>query len=269
MEERLHTRYRSLPRIGSTESMVLRLLLEKGALHMTILDTAKCSIEEIGQRARLAEIQGSDLIAVGGTLSIMDRDENISEIKKQTRLPVLIFPSNVWSVSRHADAILFISLINSRNPYYISGAQIAIAPIIQKMKLEVIPVTYLLFEPGRAAGWVSDANLIPRDSVEIAQSCALAGEYQGAHFIMLSSGSGGTAVPPPIVRAVKEVVSVPIIVGGGIRTPDEAQTLVESGADIVDTGTIFEETGDMTSIVRAVREGARKRMLGSSAEQLT
>jgi phosphoglycerol geranylgeranyltransferase len=233
--------------------------MEQEALHMTVLDPEKFDTETIAQKGKIAEEQGTDIIAIGGSMNVIELDDKVMAVKRVVHVPVLLFPSNLWSISKYADAILFLRLINSRNSYYSSDISILAAPILRQMGIESIPTGYLLFEPGESAGWISDAKLIPRNNLSIAAACALAAIYTGAHFICMEAGSGATIpIEGKIIREVKKVCPMPLIVGSGIRTPEQAKHAVESGADIVDTGSIFEESGSIRRIVNAIKGAKRK-----------
>jgi phosphoglycerol geranylgeranyltransferase len=175
-----------------------------------------------------------------------DLDNTILAIKEKTSLPTILFPGDVSGMSRHADAILFMSLLNSRNPYFIMGAQVAGAPVLKRMGVEAIPMGYLIIEPGGMAGYVGDARLVPRAKPEVAAAYALAAQYLGMKLIYLEGGSGiKEPVPPEMISIVKSQVDIPVIVGGGIRSGKEAKRAAEAGADIIITGTIVEDTGDV------------------------
>jgi phosphoglycerol geranylgeranyltransferase len=245
-------------KLGATESRLLERIRHE-ALHMTVLDPEKYDVKKIAEAGRLAEEQGTDIIAIGGSMNVTEMDDKVLAVKRVVHVPVLLFPSNVWSISKYADAILFLRLINSRNLYYSSDVHILSAPIIYRIGIESIPTGYLLFEPGGSAGWVADAKLIPRTSLPFAISCALAAVYTGAHFVFMEAGSGVTVpIEGTIIREVKRACRVPLIVGSGIRTPEQAKIAVENGADIVDTAWIFEHSGSVQPIVHAIKETKRR-----------
>ena len=121
----------------------------------------------------------------------------------------------------------FMSMLNSNDPYWLSGAQIAASFPVKRMGIEVIPTSYIIIEPGRAAGWVGRAQLIPRNMPYLAAITALAGEYMGSHLAILESGGGAPEpVPPAMIKATKETISVPLLVAGGVRTPALAERTI-------------------------------------------
>ena len=255
---------------GKVETYINGKLEREGALHMTVIDPHKNTYKDILPLSKALNNSGTDLIAIGGTLGILPTRVDLicRKLHKNVNAPIIIFPSNVWSYSKYADAVFFISMINSRNPYYITGEPILAASLLSKMKIEIIPVAYLLFEPGLTAGWIADANLIPRRSSDIAKYSALAGQYQGAKMIFMEAGSGcDEHIPLSIIREVKKSISLPLIVGSGIRNPKDAALIVRAGADIIDTGSAFEKNRDISDIVRAVKIEGKKRILQKADEK--
>ena len=230
---------------------------EKRSLLAVLLDPAKVSVEEARRSARAAAEGGADLIFIGGSIGAgMGLNEVVIGAKEESKLPVILFPGNVDGISPYADAILFMSLLNSTNPYWIIQAQALAATSIRKMGLETIPTAYLIVEPGQrsAAGWVGAANPIPRDKPEIALAYALAAEMLGMRWIYLEAGSGAEApVPPEMVRLVRERSRLGVIVGGGIRSPELARERAIAGANIVVVGTHFEEGGYIAAKIREMK----------------
>ncbi len=208
-----------------------------------------------------ADEGGTAAIMLGGSIGVMqsELDNTILAIKEKTNLPTILFPGDVSGVSRHADAILFMSLLNSRNTYFIMGAQVAGAPMVKKMCVEAIPMGYLIIEPGGMAGYVGDARLVPRDRPGVAVAYALAAQYLGMKLIYLEGGSGvREPVPSGIIAAVKSQIDIPVIVGGGIRNGSEAKKASQAGADIIITGTIVEDTTDVKKKIEEITGAIRQ-----------
>lgn len=229
--------------------------LKSGPLHFTLLDPEKQSPQDAGDMALNAEKGGTDAIMLGGSIGIMQNelDATILGIKEKTNLPIILFPGDVSGVSRHADAILFMSLMNSRNPYFITGAQAAGAPVVKRMGVEAIPMAYLIIEPGGMAGFVGDAKLLPRSKPAVAAAYAMAAEYMGMKLIYLEGGSGiDVPVPPELIKTVKSQVKIPVIVGGGIRTAKDASKASKAGADIIITGTVVEDSSDVRKKIEEI-----------------
>ncbi len=234
--------------------------VKSGKMHMTLIDPADQEPRNAAKIAEEAMRAGTDAIMIGGSTGITkeDMDKTIVEIKKKVKLPVIIFPNSASVLSPHADALYFMSLLNSESIEMIIGHQVRGAPFVKKMGIEPIPMGYIIIEPGMTVGRVGRARLIRRDRPQDAVAYALAAQYLGMKFVYLEAGSGAPEpVPPEMIAMVKSEISIPLIVGGGIRTPEMAKRAVDSGADIVVTGTIVEEVDDIYSalsdIINAVK----------------
>jgi len=239
-------------------------LLERrshGRLHMTLLDPDKQSPEEARKLAADAASAGTDAIMIGGSTGVtQDRlDRTVLAAKEGAKLPVILFPANASNLSPHADALYFMSLLNSREPRFIVGEQKIAAPIVKAWGLEAIPMAYLVVEPGMRAGEVGRADLLPRSNPVVAVQYAVAAEMFGMKLVYLEAGSGAPEpVPAKIVKAVRAAIGIPVVVGGGIRSPEAARTVARAGADIVVTGTIVEVARDgdvLRGIIEAVKAG--------------
>ena len=220
--------------------------LENHKIHITLIDPDEQSPQEAVQMAVEAQRAGSDAIMLGG--SITDQEVlnlTAKALKENVDIPIILFPGNVTGVSKYADAVLFMSLLNSTNPYWITGAQALAAPSIKKMGLETIPMGYLIVEPGGTVGWVGDAKAVPRNKSDLAVAYSLAAEFFGMRIIYLEAGSGADShVPLDFIMKVKKLTNLMVIVGGGIRTAEDARKVRDAGADIIITGTVVEETED-------------------------
>lgn len=218
---------------------------ESNAVHLTLIDPdpLRQSPKDAGETARIAVEAGSNGIMVGGSTAFGILDETVKEIKRKVNVPVILFPGNISGLSKFADAVFFMSLLNSRNPYWIAGAQAMSAPILKSWGLEAISMAYLLIEPGATAGFVGDANLIPREKPKIAAAYALASQYLGFKLVYLEAGSGSNAaVPLNMIKAVAQIIDIPFIVGGGLNSADAVVNCVKAGANIVVQGTFVEKT---------------------------
>ena len=220
--------------------------LKEHKLHFTLIDPDEQTPQEAVEIAKQAKKARSDAILVGG--SITDQEDlniTVKSIKEEVDLPVILFPGNISGVSKYADALLFMSLLNSTNPYWITGAQALSAPSIKKMGIETIPMGYLIIEPGGTVGWVGDSKPIPRKKSDLAVAYALAAEFLGMRVIYLEGGSGADShIPVDFIMKVKKLTNLMVIVGGGIKTAQDALEVKEAGADIIITGTVVEETDD-------------------------
>ncbi len=219
-------------------------------MHMTLIDPAEQSPEESAKIAYEAYMAGTDAIMIGGSTGLTQQlmDETILAIKRKIELPVIIFPSGADVISRYADAIYFMSLLNSRSIDYLIRQQVMGAPIIKMLNIEPIPMGYIIVEPGMTVGRVGKADLIKREDVKSAVAYALAAQYLGMKLVYLEAGSGAPEpVPVEMISAVKKEIDIPLIVGGGIRTPQQARIIASAGADIIVTGTLVEEVADIRS----------------------
>ena len=231
--------------------------LKNEKLHFVLLDPDDVAPEVAGQIAEMSEEVGVDAIMVGGSTGAEGDvlDAVVKAIKESSNLPVILFPGSHGGISKYADAIFFMSLLNSRNPFFITGAQALGAFQVRRYNLEPIPMAYLIIEPGETVGWVGDAKPIPRHKPKIAAAYALAGQYLGMRLVYLEAGSGARQpVPSEMISLVKRIIDVPLIVGGGIRTAKDARKAVESGADIVVTGTAIEKAGSLEKAMEKLEE---------------
>ncbi|MFZ5552332.1 MAG: geranylgeranylglyceryl/heptaprenylglyceryl phosphate synthase [Bacteroidota bacterium] len=210
-----------------------------------LVDPDKSSSEiRIKKLAEQCKNAGVDFVFAGGSfISSGDFRKTVQYLKKYFSVPVVIFPGSILQVSEQADALLFLSLISGRNPELLIGQHVIAAPHLKKSGLEIIPTGYMLIESGNitTAQYISASLPIPRDKKDIAAGTALAGEMLGMKLIYMDAGSGAEKkVPAEMIQAVKAQTRIPLVVGGGIKTPGEARAAWAAGADIVVVGTAFE-----------------------------
>jgi putative glycerol-1-phosphate prenyltransferase len=231
---------------------LLEIISIKGAAFLVLLDPDNLQEEKLTLFARHCEKSGVDGFLIGGSLLINDNLESFLKLLKSvTSLPTIIFPGDVNQVSSEADAILYLSVVSGRNPEHLIGKHVLAAPIIRKCGIEPISTGYLLIESGRTttAQYMSGSLPIPRNKPEIAAATALAAEYLGMKLIYLEAGSGAdNPIPNEMVKAVSKFCSVPIVVGGGIKTPGTAKEKVQNGAKIIVTGNFFEHQANWNQI---------------------
>jgi phosphoglycerol geranylgeranyltransferase len=220
--------------------------LTKGPVHFTLIDPDKMPGAKAAKIARGAVDLGSDVILLGGSTGISREvmGATAAAVKAEVEAPVVIFPEGAASLTPTADAVLFMSLLNSRNLDLVIRTHARAAPVVREMGLEAIPLGYLVVAPGMRVGEVGQVDVVARNDVEGAAGYALAAELLGMRFVYLEAGSGAPApVPAPMVQAVRSVLTIPLVVGGGIRTGPDARALLDAGAQLLVTGTITEEEG--------------------------
>ena len=231
------------------------MIAKEGTLHMALIDPDKQSPEDAGKIAARMLEAGTDAVLIGGSTGVTN--ENLSSttlaIKEASGLPVIHFPGSASALSKDVDAILFMSMLNSTDVNWIIGAQVYAAPILKKMGIETIPMGYVIVEPGMKVGEVGKADCIKRDDVKRAVSYALACQMLGMDMVYFEAGSGADRpVPPEMISAIKEAIDIPLIIGGGIRTPEAAAAAREAGADIIVTGTLLEQCSDGSKLKAVV-----------------
>ena len=230
---------------GRVEKYLLERIKAEGSIHITLVDPEKVTPPQASRIAENSKTSGTSAIMVGGSTFVIPAhlDAVVKAIRRTVKIPTILFPNNITGISRHADAIWFMSLLNSIDPYFLIGAQILGAPLVKKYGLEPIPMGYIIVGDGGTAGIVGKAIPVPYNKPELVAAHALAGQYLGMHFIYLEGGSGAkNPVPPEMIRTVKHFVDIPLIVGGGIRTKEQALTAASAGADVIVTGNIIEST---------------------------
>ena len=241
--------------IKKTEQYLLEEIKKKGIIHFTLVDPDKSSGYDCAKIALEAEKGGTTAIMVGGSTlaSQIDLDEAIKRIKSSVSVPVILFPNGPMGVSRYADALWFMSLLNSQNPYYIIDAQMLSAPVVKQYGLEAIPMGYIIAGEGCVAGFIGQARPINYKHIKLALGYSLAAEALGMRFVYLEAGSGATdPIPPSMVRGVSKYIEIPLIVGGGIRSSETALAAKEAGASGIVTGTLVEEEHKVQEKIREI-----------------
>jgi phosphoglycerol geranylgeranyltransferase len=231
--------------LGQIEKYLLEKIKVEGSIHLTLIDPEKVSAQDASVIAENSKNSGTAAIMIGGSTfaSQAHLDDVVKAIKSSVKIPTILFPNNVTGISSYADAIWFMSLLNSMDPYFLMGAQILGAPLVKKYGLEPLSMGYIIVGDGGTAGIVGKAISVPYSKPEIAAAHALAGQYLGMRFIYLEGGSGAAnPVPPEMIRTVKNTLEIPLIVGGGIRTKEQALAAASAGADIIVTGNLTEKT---------------------------
>jgi len=236
---------------NKVETFLKSELKKKNALLFVLIDSEVSNLEASSKLAKDVEKIGASAILVGGSSATdqIEMAQVVKGIKKGIKIPVILFPGNITGVVPDADAILFSSLMNSENPYFITQAQALGASSVLKFGLEPLPTAYLVIGDGTSAWFVGSARGIPFEKPKIAAAYALAAQFLGMRFVYLEAGSGAkTNVTPEMVKTVRHAFNGFLIVGGGIRDVKTAQSLVKAGADALVIGTFLEKGGSIKKL---------------------
>ena len=231
-------------------------LKKKNALLFVLIDSEVSKLESSRKLAQDVEKIGASAILVGGSSATdqIEMAQVVKGIKKGIKIPIILFPGNVTGVVPDADAILFSSLMNSENPYFITQAQALGAPSVLKFGLEPLPTAYLVIGDGTSAWFVGSARGIPFEKPKIAAAYALAAQFLGMRFVYLEAGSGAkSSVTPEMVKTVRKAFNGFLIVGGGIRDIKTATNLVKAGADALVIGTFLEKGGSVKKLAEIAK----------------
>jgi len=241
---------------GKVELFLKSELKKKNALLFILIDSEVSKLESSRKLAQDVEKIGASAILVGGSSATdqIEMAQVVKGIKKGIKIPIILFPGNVTGVVPDADAILFSSLMNSENPYFITQAQALGAPSVLKFGLEPLPTAYLVIGDGTSAWFVGSARGIPFEKPKIAAAYALAAQFLGMRFVYLEAGSGAkSSVTPEMVKTVRKAFNGFLIVGGGIRDIKTATNLVKAGADALVIGTFLEKGGSVKKLAEIAK----------------
>ena len=241
-------------------SALIRLLAARdasGAAYLVLIDPDTLADAHLSSYVRSATEAGADGFLVGGSLLLSnDLNGQLTTIKANTTLPVVLFPGSLFQISAVADAILYLVLISGRNPDHLFGNHVVAAPVIRSMNLETISTGYMLISAGRvtSAEFMSNTKPIPNHKPDIAVAHSMAAEMMGMACLYLDAGSGADEpVSDAMIGGIRRHCSLPMIVGGGIRTPEEASRKVAAGASFIVTGTAT-ESNDSAALIRRFAE---------------
>lgn len=235
MSFQMHRIYKNILKNSASKKKLLAVLIDPDKMK---LETVSKFISKVNQSI-------ATHIFIGGSIVAEDVTETVTiEVKKYSKLPVILFPGDVNQVTDKADGILYLSLISGRNPDYLIGKHVASIEKLSKTNLEIIPTGYILIQNGKqtAVQTVTNTNPMPQNNRQAIVNTAKAGEYLGMKLIYLEAGSGAmNPINPDIIKTVKANLDIPLIVGGGIKSKTQLQSAYNSGADLVVIGTAFED----------------------------
>lgn len=225
-----------------------------------LLDPDKAGSVQLKRLLEIADAGHADFILVGGSITFTGIDSLIEEVRKKCSVPVVLFPGNLLQLSMKADIILLLSLISGRNSELLIGNHVIAAPFLKNVSERVVPVGYVLIGGSTRSSveYLSQTESIPADKPEIAVATALAGQLLGMRLIYLEAGSGAPEpVPASLIKAVRENITIPITVGGGLRDPDAIGKAFEAGADLIILGNGCEKNPDLLLDACRIRDSFR------------
>ncbi|MBW1764078.1 MAG: geranylgeranylglyceryl/heptaprenylglyceryl phosphate synthase [Deltaproteobacteria bacterium] len=238
---------------------------KKGILHFTLIDPDRQTLEELGHRVKVCSQYGTDAFMVGGSSTFSQRllDKTVKTIKKAVDLPVILFPSSAAALSKYADYVFFMSLLNADDPRFLIKEQVLAAPFIEKTSVHPISIAYIVISTSRQPTAIErrvKLDIIRHEDTKKILDYALAAQYFGMSCVYLEAGSGADKpVPVHMIKAVKNKIKVPLIIGGGIRNAEQAKDIADAGANVLVTGTIVEQNlPKLKSIITAIKTAQSK-----------
>lgn len=200
---------------------------------------------------------GIDFFFIGGSLLLNPGlDALLEQLRRESKIPTVLFPGSSRQLSYRADAILFLSLISGRNAELLIGKHVEVAPFLKASPLEVLPTGYMLIDGGKpsSVSYMSNTNPIPADKTDIALCTALAGEMLGLRLLYMDAGSGALQpIAPNMIEAISQAIDIPLIIGGGIRSAEAAQAAFDAGADVLVVGNALEQSPQLLRDIAATR----------------
>ena len=225
-----------------------------------LLDPDKAKGKALQDILKAANESKTDYIFVGGSLTFNSIDNLISEVKKLCSIPVILFPGNLLQLTLNADIILLLSLISGRNPELLIGNHVLAAPFLKNERDKLVSVGYILINCGNKTSveYISQTEAIPSDKPDIAVATALAGEMLGLQMIYLEAGSGASKpVPQNIIKAVRDNLTIPLAVGGGMKNKHEVEEIFKAGADLIILGNGCEKNPELLNEACRIRDNFR------------
>jgi phosphoglycerol geranylgeranyltransferase len=225
-----------------------------------LLDPDKANGNSLKSILKIAGETKTDFILAGGSITFKSIDSLIDSVKKACNIPVVLFPGNLLQLTNKADTILLLSLISGRNPELLIGNHVLAAPFLKNVREKLVSVGYILINCGNKTSveYMSQTEAIPDDKPDIAVATAIAGEMLGLGMIYLEAGSGAKRhIPVPLIRTVRQNISIPLAVGGGIKTGDEVKQIFDAGANLVILGNGVEKNPGLLSDACSIRDSFR------------
>ncbi|MBI4173718.1 MAG: geranylgeranylglyceryl/heptaprenylglyceryl phosphate synthase [Candidatus Aenigmarchaeota archaeon] len=253
-------------KVGKVEKLIYATIEKDGVVFFGLIDPM-LPTETALRNAKAFYEGGADIILIGGSTVSGEKslEDMLSEIKEATDVPVMLYPGNINGVASNADALYFMSLLNSSNPYWITGAQALAAPAIAKLGMEAIPTSLLIIEPGETVGWIGEARPIPNHKAEIAAAYALAGKLLGQRITILERGSGAPGpANPEMFQMVKAAVQHPVMCAGSCKTVQDIKQTIKAGADGIHIASMVEKAADPVAkakeLVHLAKQAGKKKL---------
>lgn len=247
--------------MGKIETYIHEIIERDGVVFFGLIDPAQENKEKPLKLAKVFDEANADIILIGGSIGAEGEEFNelVKAIKESVSKPIMLFPGNIGGVSKYADALYFMSLLNSNNPYWITGAQALAAQLIVNTKIEAIPTSLLIIEPGETVGWIGEAKPIPYHKPDIAVAYALAGKLLGQRITILERGSGAPGpASPEMFRAVKEAVGHPVICAGSSKTLEDIRQTILAGADGIHIASLVQNAENPLEMAKKLVDYAKK-----------
>lgn len=237
-----------MSKIGKTEKYINEVIERDGVVFFGLIDPDFGNKDKIATYAKAFNEGGADIILIGGSLGYAESsmlDKMIKRIKEVVSIPIMLFPGNTSGMTKEADAMYYMSLLNSQNPYWITGAQALAAPSAKRLDIETIPTSLIIVEPGETVGWIGEARPILKHKPDLAAAYALAGKYMGHRMTILERGSGAPGPSPPeMFSAVKKAVKHPVICAGSSKNLGDIKKTIKAGADGIHIASMIEKSSD-------------------------
>ena len=246
---------------GSLHKSLVALKADNRKGFAVLVDPDSVTLQQVEEVAKQCNDAKVDYVFIGGSLMTSNHlDQCIQRFKTCSNIPVLLFPGSPSQVSKEADALLYLSLISGRNPELLIGAHVVSAPVVKESGLEIISTGYVVIDGGAptTVSYMSHSAPIPADKKDIALCTALAGEFQGKNIIYMDAGSGAkNPISEEMIRSVSKHVSLPLVVGGGILTPEKAYNNCKAGAEVIVVGNAIEKDESLIKEIAAAIHQAK------------
>lgn len=251
-----------MSKIGKTEKYIHEVIERDGVAFFGLIDPDFDNKDKIAKYAKAFYEGGADVILIGGSLGYAGSsllNKMVKRIKEVVSIPVMLYPGNISGMTKKADAMYYMSLLNSENPYWITGAQALAAPLAKKLNIETIPTSLIIVEPGETVGWIGESRPVLKHKPDLAAAYALAGKYMGHRMTILERGSGAPGPPTPeMFGAVKKAVKHPVICAGSNKNLSDIKKTIKGGADGIHIASMIEKSSDPFKKAKSIIDFTKK-----------